>query len=123
MKSATLLKNKRKTRRANSTRRLIRKNSDRVRLSVNRSCKHISAQVIDDKTGRTLCAISSTTKALGSELSGKTKTERSAIIGREIAKKALEAGVTEVVFDRGSSLYHGRVKALAEAAREAGLKF
>lgn len=123
MKSATLLKNKRKSRRANSTRRLIRKNSDRVRLSVNRSCKHISAQVIDDKTGRTLCAISSTAKALGSELSGKTKTERSAIVGREIAKKALEAGVTEVVFDRGSSLYHGRVKALAEAAREAGLKF
>ena len=123
MKTATILKNKRKARRANHSRRLIAKRSDRVRLSVNRTCKHISAQVIDDKTGRTLCAVTSTSKAMGDELNGKTKTERSAIVGREIAKKALDAGVTEVVFDRGSSKYHGRVKALAEAAREAGLKF
>lgn len=123
MKSATLLKNTRKARRANHTRRLVRKNSDRVRLSVNRTCKHISAQVIDDKTGRTLCSVTSTAKTLTGEMTGKTKTERSVVIGREIAKLAISAGVNEVVFDRGSSKYHGRVKALAEAAREAGLKF
>lgn len=123
MKSVTLLKNSRKARRAHHTRRLVRKNSDRVRLSVNRTCKHISAQVIDDKTGRTLCSVTSTAKSLTDEMSGKTKTERSVVIGREIAKMALSAGVKEVVFDRGSSKYHGRVKALAEAAREAGLKF
>jgi large subunit ribosomal protein L18 len=102
--------------------KLLRK-SERPRLSVFRSCKHISAQVIDDHAGRTLCAVSSTSKSLSGDLSGKTKSERAAVVGREIARKAREAGVEAVVFDRGASRYHGRVKALAEAAREGGLKF
>ena len=78
---------------------------------------------IDDKTGRTLCAVSSTAKNLADALTGKKKTERAAIIGAEIAKRASDAGGTQVVFDRGFSKYHGRVKALADAAREGGLKF
>jgi large subunit ribosomal protein L18 len=101
----------------------LRRTSDRPRLSVNRSCKHISAQVIDDGSGRTLCAVTSTAKALAGELAGKTKTERAVVIGREIARKAREAGVETVVFDRGTSRFTGRVRALAEAAREGGLKF
>ena len=112
-----------KLRRKNSVRRKLARTSDRPRLSVNRSSKHISAQVIDDGKGRTVCSISSTSKALADDLSGKTKTERAAVIGREIARKSIEAGVETVVFDRGASSFHGRVKALADAAREGGLKF
>lgn len=122
MKSTTLLKNKRQLRRRRHVRRTIRQVSTLPRLSVNRTCKHISAQLIDDVGGRTLAAVSSTAKALQGELSGKTKTERAKVIGAEIAKKALDAGVQQVVLDRGDSKYHGRVKALADAAREAGLK-
>lgn len=112
-----------KRRRTNHVRSKLGRKADRPRLSVFRSCKHISAQVIDDMNGRTLCAVSSTAKSLSGDLQGKTKSERAAIVGREIARKAREAGVETVVFDRGASRYHGRVKALAEAAREGGLKF
>lgn len=112
-----------KTRRKHHVRSKLSRSPDRPRLSVFRSCKHISAQVIDDINGRTLCAVSSTAKSLTGDLGGKTKSERAAIVGREIARKAREAGVESVVFDRGASSYHGRVKALAEAAREGGLKF
>lgn len=101
----------------------VRGQAGRPRLSVFRSLKHISAQVIDDAQGKTLCAVSSTARGLSAELEGKTKTERAAIIGKELAKRAKDAGIETVVFDRGSSKYHGRVKALAEAAREGGLKF
>ena len=123
MKSATLLKNKRRSRRQNHVRRGIRKQSTYPRLSIFRSTKHISAQVIDDSSGRTLCAVSSTAKNLVDALAGKKKTDRAAVIGAEIAKRAKDAGVTQVVFDRGFSKYHGRVKALADAAREGGLEF
>lgn len=109
-------------RRKKSVRMRIRKRSDLPRLSVHRSSKHIYAQVIDDAAGRSICGAGTTAGSLKGELDGKTKTERAAIVGREIAKKAQDAGVSAVVFDRGSSKYHGRVKALAEAAREAGLK-
>lgn len=113
-----------KARRKHHVRSMLARNTSRPRLSVFRSSKHISAQVIDDVNGRTLCAASSTAKALsGGEMAGKTKSERAAVVGREIARKALEAGVEAVVFDRGAARYHGRVKALAEAAREGGLKF
>lgn len=112
-----------KARRKNHVRRKLGRKTDRPRLSVFRSCKHISAQVIDDLNGRTLCAASSTAKSLTGDLEGKTKSERAAVVGAEIARKAKEAGVETVVFDRGASRYHGRVKALAEAAREGGLKF
>ena len=122
MKTKTILKNTRQLRRRRHVRRNIRKVSDLPRLSVNRTCKHISVQLIDDVQGKTLASASGTGKAIQGELSGKTKTERAKVIGTEIAKKALEAGIQQVVFDRGHSKYHGRVKALADAAREAGLK-
>lgn len=121
--STNNIKQKRQLRRKRHVRREIRMNSDRARLSVHRSTKHIFAQVIDDVNGVTLCAVGSASKALTDQLSGKTKTERAAAIGTEIARLAKEKGVGEVVFDRGYSRYHGRVKALAEAAREGGLKF
>ena len=95
----------------------------RPRLSVHRSNKNISAQIIDDKSGRTLAQSTTTAKSLAGELTGKTKTQRAAVIGAEIAKKAIEQGVQTVVFDRGFARYHGRVKALADAARAGGLKF
>ena len=117
------LKQKRRRRRSLSTRRRLRANSELPRLSVSRSSKHIAGQVIDDKTGRTLVACSSTSKKLGTDLGGKTKTERAAAMGSEIARRAKEAGVERVVFDRGSFKYHGRVKAFADAAREGGLQF
>lgn len=122
-KSTQLLKNKRRDRRAKSIRRRISEFSGRPRLSVHRTSKHISAQIIDDASGNTLCAISSTSKKLSGDLDGKTKTEKAAFIGAELAKLAQEKSVTDVVLDRGHSRYHGRVKALADAAREGGLKF
>jgi large subunit ribosomal protein L18 len=112
-----------KARRKFHVRAMLGSGHGRPRLSVHRSSKHISAQVIDDVGGRTLAAASSTAKSLAGDLSGKTKSERAAVVGREIARKALAAGVEAVVFDRGAARYHGRVKALAEAAREGGLKF
>ena len=120
---AVKLKENRRNRRKLGVRSRIRRHSDLPRLSVHRSLKHISAQVVDDSSGRTLCAVSSTSKALTGDLAGKTKTERAALIGAELARRAKEAGVESVVFDRGPARYHGRVKALAEAAREGGLKF
>lgn len=123
MKSTTLLRIKRRTRRMQGLRSRIRRQTTLPRLSVNRSLKHIAAQVIDDSVGRTLASVSSTSRKLAGELDGKTKTERSIVIGKEIARLAKEAGVEKVVFDRGHSKYHGRVKALADAAREGGLKF
>ena len=92
--------------------------TQRPRLNVFRSLQHIYAQVIDDTNGNTLAAAST----LGTDLSG-TKTERARFVGRTIAERAKEQGVNTVVFDRGGYLYHGRIKALADAAREAGLDF
>jgi large subunit ribosomal protein L18 len=93
----------------------------RPRLSVHRSSKNISAQVIDDAQGRTLAAASTLETALG--LKGKNNKEAAAKVGAEIAARAKAAGVEEVCFDRGGFLFHGKVKALADAAREGGLKF
>jgi large subunit ribosomal protein L18 len=95
----------------------------RPRLNVFRSATHIYAQVIDDVAGRTLAAASDTDKALAPNTAGKSKTERATAVGRAIAERAKAAGVSDVVFDRGGFQYHGRVRALAEAAREAGLGF
>lgn len=122
-KANTLLKNKRRDRRAKSVRRRISKFSDRPRLSVHRTSKHMSAQVIDDVEGKTLCAVSTTSKKLADQLNGKTKSEKAAVIGAEIARMAKEKDVSEVVLDRGYSSFHGRVKAFADAAREGGLSF
>jgi large subunit ribosomal protein L18 len=123
MKSAALLNKVRQLRRKRHVRARIRRESDRLRLSVHRSSKHIYAQVIEDATGRTLAHASSTAKGLAAGSKGKPKTERAKAVGEEIARKAKEAGIETVVFDRGSAKYHGRVKALADAAREGGLKF
>jgi large subunit ribosomal protein L18 len=93
----------------------------RPRLAVYRSLTHIYAQVIDDERGHTVAAASSLEKALKGAKGNKT--EHAKAVGTSVAKKALDAGVKQVVFDRGGNRYHGRVKALAEAAREAGLQF
>ncbi len=91
---------------------------ERPRLAVFRSAKHIYAQIIDDTKGVTLVSAST----LNVEFEG-TKTDAAKAVGEAVAKKALEAGITQVVFDRGGNIYHGRIKALAEGAREAGLDF
>ena len=120
---ATSIKNTRRERRALAVRSRLRRDTGLPRLTVARSLKHISAQIIDDASGRTIAAATSTAKALAPQLAGKTKTERAAIIGAELARKAREARVEAVTFDRGFTRYHGRVKALADAARQGGLKF
>lgn len=123
MKTSLYKKNKTRKRRNDHVRSRIRQESKRPRLSVHRSLKHMGVQVIDDAAGRTLAAISTTAKSLGEQLAGKTKTEKAAFLGGEIARLAQEAGIKSVVFDRGNCKYHGRVKALADAAREGGLDF
>ncbi len=95
----------------------------RPRFAVFRSLNHISAQVIDDTRGHTLVAASDLEAPLRAERAGRKKGEVAALVGEHVAKRALEKGITTVVFDRGGFRYHGRVKALADAAREAGLAF
>jgi large subunit ribosomal protein L18 len=112
------LKNARLQRRRNRIRRRITGTPERPRLSVYRSLKHIYAQIIDDTTGRTLAAASS----LALDVPG-GNVEAAKAVGKAIAEKAKECAVQKVVFDRNGRLYHGRVKALADAAREAGLEF
>ena len=97
--------------------------SERPRLAVFRSLKHIYAQVVDDESGRTLVAASTLEKSIQEALKSTGDQEAAKAVGKQIAEKALAKGITAVVFDRGGHIYHGRVKALAEAAREAGLKF
>lgn len=97
--------------------------AERPRLNVFRSSQHIYAQVIDDVKGHTLAAASDADKALEKDLKGKTKSERAAIVGKAVAERAKANGIEAVVFDRGGYKYHGRVQALADAAREAGLGF
>jgi len=100
--------------------KLRKVNAGRVRLSVHRSNKNISVQLIDDVQGVTLASASSLEKDLG--IIGKNNVEAAAKVGQTIAERAKKAGVEEAYFDRGGFLYHGKVKALADAAREAGLK-
>ena len=99
------------------------KGGGRPRLSVFRSGRHIYAQVIDDAQGRTLAAASTLEKELRGSLRTGADKDAATVVGRKVAERALAAGVTKVVFDRGPYLYHGRVKALADAAREGGLSF
>jgi large subunit ribosomal protein L18 len=98
-------------------RRKLRGTPERPRLAVFRSLAHTYVQVIDDSTGVTVAAASTSGSKAGGNVAAATK------IGKEIAQKAIEKGIKKVVFDRGGYIYHGRVKALAEAAREAGLEF
>lgn len=104
-------------------RRTVQGNSDRPRLSVFRSAKHIYAQIIEDTTGRTLIAASTVNKEVASECNYTGNVDSAKAVGKAIAKLAIEKNITKVVFDRNGFLYHGRVKALADAAREAGLVF
>jgi large subunit ribosomal protein L18 len=108
-------------RRAQRNRTRLKKfGNGRLRLSVHRSSKNISAQIIDDEAGVTVAAASSLEKAGPEKGSDK---DAAAAVGKLVAERALEKGVKDVVFDRGGYIYHGRVKALADAAREAGLNF
>jgi len=117
------LVDRRKMRRARHAR--VRKKivgtPERPRLAVFKSLKHIYAQIIDDSTGRTLIAVSTLSKDFPKAKG--TKTELARKVGEMLGEKALKAGISEVVFDRGGYKYHGRVKALADSAREKGLKF
>jgi large subunit ribosomal protein L18 len=110
-------------RRARLRYQLRQKSVGRPRLSVFRSGKNIYAQIIDDVQGRTLAAASSLDKDLRVELKTGADINAATAVGKLVAERAIAAGVTQVVFDRGAYLYHGRVKALAEAAREGGLAF
>jgi large subunit ribosomal protein L18 len=96
---------------------------ERPRLNVFRSSVHIYAQVIDDVAGHTLAAASDVEKEIAGSAAGKNKTERAKLVGQAVAERAKAQGIEAVVFDRGGHKYHGRVKALADAAREAGLGF
>jgi len=97
--------------------------ADRPRLNVFRSLNHIYAQVIDDTVGHTLVTASTLDKEVAGKIGGKTKKDQAALVGATIAERARAAGIDQVVFDRGGYRFHGRVKALAEAAREGGLQF
>jgi large subunit ribosomal protein L18 len=97
--------------------------AERPRLVVYRSNMHMSAQIVNDENHEVLCTASSFGKDLRASLEGKPKTELSVGVGKAIAEKAKEKGIKSVVFDRNGFIYHGRVKALAEACREAGLEF
>lgn len=110
-------------RRARVRRHVKKSAGERPRLSVHRSSAHIYAQVIDDVNGKTVAAASTLEKDLKGSLKSGANKDAAAAVGKLVAERAIKAGVTEVVFDRGGFLYHGRVKALADAAREGGLKF
>ncbi|RNL85174.1 50S ribosomal protein L18 [Sinomicrobium pectinilyticum] len=116
-----LSKTERRIRIKNRIRKVISGTAEKPRLAVFRSNKEIYAQLVDDVQGVTLASASSRDKDIAD--SKGTKTEVSALVGKAIAEKALKAGIETVSFDRGGYLYHGRVKSLAEGAREAGLKF
>jgi large subunit ribosomal protein L18 len=104
-------------------RRLLSGTAERPRLAVFRSNNHIYAQVIDDAAQNTLCAASTLDKDLRSSLKACDTCDASVAVGQLVAQRALAKGIQQVVFDRGGNLYHGRVKSLADAAREAGLQF
>jgi large subunit ribosomal protein L18 len=104
-------------------RKKVKGTPERPRLVVYRSLEHIYAQVIDDTIGHTLVSASTIDGEVRKLLGGKKKTEEAQIVGRVVAERAKNAGIQKVVFDRGGRKYHGRIKALADAAREAGLEF
>ncbi len=104
-------------------RKTVNGTPDRPRLNVYRSSNHIYAQIIDDKAGRTLVSASTLDKDLKGKLEATGNKEAAKEVGKLVAEKALAQGIQEVIFDRGGYIYHGRVKELAEGAREGGLKF
>ena len=116
-------KNSVRKKRHDRTRRHILGTAERPRLNVYRSLNHIYAQVIDDEVGRTLAAASTLDAEVKAQLEGKNKKEAANLVGEIVARRALDKGVKEVVFDRGGYLYTGRVTEVAEGARKAGLEF
>jgi large subunit ribosomal protein L18 len=115
---------KRTARRQGRVRKVVKASAgDRARLSVFRSSKHIYAQLIDDRKGETVASASSMEKDMRTALKTGADVEAAKTVGKKLAERAAAKGVTDVVFDRGRYRYHGRVKALADAAREGGLKF
>ncbi|TYB73859.1 50S ribosomal protein L18 [Bizionia gelidisalsuginis] len=116
-----LTKNERRIRIKNRIRKIVSGTESKPRLSVFRSNKEIYAQLVDDVTGKTISAASSRDKDISAATGGKA--DIATLVGKSVAEKALKAGVETIAFDRGGYLYHGRVKSLAEGAREAGLKF
>ncbi len=110
-------------RRHRRVRKKIRGTAERPRLTVRRSLKHVIATIVDDDARRTLIQVSSTSKSMGGDGDGSVKMRRSVAVGAEVARLAKEQGIARVAFDRGGRLYHGRVKAVADAARKGGREF
>jgi large subunit ribosomal protein L18 len=110
-------------RRHKRVRRHVSGTPERPRLNVFRSAHHIYAQVVDDSKGRTLVSASTVDSEVKARLKGLAKSEQAKVVGKVLAERALDQGIKQVVFDRGGYKYHGRVKALADAARESGLVF
>ncbi len=117
------LKNKRNWRRKMRIRNNVSGTPERPRLSVFRSHKHIYAQIIDDVAGKTLCSASSLNKEISEQIKHGGDVKAAELVGAALAQRAVMKGIKKVVFDRGPYKYHGRVKALAESARKAGLEF
>jgi len=116
-------RNESRQRRHLRIRRAVHGSPERPRLSVFRSVAHIYAQVVDDRAGRTLATASSLDPEIRTQAAGVKKTEAGKLVGQLVARRAKERGISHVVFDRGGYLYHGRVKAVADGAREGGLEF
>ena len=117
----TLSKLDRRKRIKNRIRKIVKGTSERPRMNIFRSNRQISVQLIDDINGKTLLSVSSLIKEIADKKV--TKTKQAEEVGKMVAEKAKEKGISEIVFDRGGFLYHGRIKVLAESARKAGLKF
>lgn len=115
--------NAKRSRRRFHVRKKVRGTADRPRLSVDRTLKHFSCQLIDDEAGKTLCSASTRQSDLRSQFSNGGNSDAAAAVGKKLAELAKSAGVGAVRFDRGHARFHGRVKAFADAAREAGLEF
>ena len=121
--SVSKVRRESRQKRQTRVRRKIQGSSERPRLSVFRSSKHIYAQIIEDVSGKTLVSVSTLNKEVNTDLKYSGNVEAAKVVGKALAEKALAKDIKQVVFDRNGFLYHGRVKALAEAAREAGLSF
>jgi large subunit ribosomal protein L18 len=116
-------KNKSRLKRHLRVRKKIQGTGARPRLNIFRSSKHMYAQIIDDQTGQTLISASTMDKGLSGQVNNGGNVEAAKLVGKLVAERAKEKGINQVVFDRGGYLYHGRIQALADAAREAGLDF
>ncbi len=118
-----LVKGWRQERRAQRVRRTVHGTPERPRLAISRSNRQIYAQIIDDTVGRTLCALSTQSKELRTQVPYGGNVKAAVAVGKALGEKAKQLGIEKVCFDRRGRRYHGRIKALAQAAREAGLKF